>query len=112
MVVVAIGFAESLSAPEVAWSLVDAGFKVIAFSRKGRRAALRHSHHAAIFEIAAPEKDCAAALRELAAVLDSRHAEHMVQSVLLPLDDASLWLCSRVQPASRWILAGASGHCR
>lgn len=72
--VVAIGFAESLSAPEVACSLVDAGFKVIAFL-KGRRAALCHSHHAAIFEIAAPEKDCAAALRELAAVLDSQDAD-------------------------------------
>jgi len=35
----------------------------------------------------------------------------MVQSVLLLLDDASLWLCSHVQPASRWILAGASAHC-
>ncbi len=111
MVIVAIGFAESLSAPEVAWSLVDAGFKVIAFSRKGRRAALRHSRHAAIFEIAAPEKDYAAALEELAAVLDSQHAEHLMQSVLLPLDDASLWLCSRVQPSSRWILAGASAQC-
>ena len=111
MVVVAIGFAEAMSAPEVAWSLVDAGFKVIAFSRKGRRAALRHSHHAAIFEIAAPGEDYAAALRELAAVPTSERAEHMVQSVLLPLDDASLWLCSRVQPASRWILAGASAHC-
>ena len=41
MVVVTIGFAEALSAPEVTWSLVDAGFKVIAFSRRGRRGALR-----------------------------------------------------------------------
>jgi len=84
-------------APEVAWSLVDAGFKVIAFSRRGRRGALHHSHHVAILDIAAPEKDCAAALEELAAVLDSQHARHMVQSVLLPLDDASQWLCSLVQ---------------
>jgi hypothetical protein len=110
MVVVAIGFAEALSAPEVTWSLADAGFKVIAFSRKGRRGALRHSHHVAIFEITAPEKDCAAALEELAAVLDSQHAEATVPSVLLPLDDASLWLCSRVQPVTRWIVAGASGR--
>ena len=110
MVVVAIGFAEALSAPEVTWSLVDAGFKVIAFSRRGRRGALRHSHHVAIFEITAPEKDCAAALEELAAVLDSQHAEHMMPSVVLPLDDTSLWLCSRVQPSTRWILAGASRH--
>ena len=93
MVVVAIGFAEALSAPEVTWSLVDAGFKVIAFSRRGRRGALRHSRHVAIFEIAAPETDSAAALEELAAALDSQHAEAMVPSVLLPLDDASLWLC-------------------
>jgi hypothetical protein len=109
-VVVVIGFAEALAAPEVTWSLVDAGFAVIAFSRKGRCAALRHSLHATVFEITAPEKDCAAALSELAAVLDSHHIERMAQLVLLPLDDASLWLCSRVQPASRWILAGASGH--
>jgi len=109
-VVVAIGFAEALSAPEVTWSLADAGYTVISFSRKGRRAALRHSHHTSIFEITAPEQDYPAALRELAGVLDLQHAEHMVPSVLLPLDDASLWLCGRVQPASRWILAGASGH--
>ena len=31
MVVVAIGFAEALSAPEVTWSLVDAGFKLSHF---------------------------------------------------------------------------------
>lgn len=111
MVVVAIGFAEALSAPEVTWSLVDAGFKVIAFSRRGRRGALRHSHHVTIFEIAAPEKDCAAALEELAAALDSQHAEYGAPSaVLLPLDDASLWLCTRVQPSTRWVLAGASRH--
>jgi len=108
MVVVAIGFAEALSAPEVAWSLVDAGFKVIAFSRKGRRAALHHSRHAEIFEITAPEADCEAALGELAVVLDAQHANHVEQSALLPLDDASLWLCSRVRPASEWILSGAS----
>jgi biotin carboxylase len=110
-VVVAIGFAEALSAPEVAWSLVDAGFDVIAFSRRGRRAALHHSHHVAIFEITAPEQDCAAALSELAAALESRRREHHVRAVLLPLDDASVWLCSRVQLASGWILAGASGDC-
>jgi hypothetical protein len=109
-VMVAIGFAEALSAPEVTWSLVDAGFKVIAFSRRGRSVALRHSNHARIFEIVPPEKDYAAALSELAAVLDSQPAEQTAR-VLLPLDDASLWLCNRVQPASRWILAGASGPC-
>jgi hypothetical protein len=31
-------------------------------------------------------------------------------SVLLPLDDASLWQCSRVKPVTRWIVVGASGR--
>ncbi len=110
MVVVAIGFAESLSAPEVAWSLVDAGFKVIAFSRKGRKAALRHSHHVTLFEITAPEQDCVAALKELSSALD-KLAEQTACTVLLPLDDSSLWLCSRLRQDSRLILAGASGDC-
>jgi hypothetical protein len=44
MVVVAIGFSEALSAAEVTGNLVDTGFKVIAFSRRGRRGALRHSY--------------------------------------------------------------------
>ena len=109
--VVAIGFAEALSAPEVAWSLVDAGFSVMAFSRRGHRAALRHSRHAKVFEITAPEQDFAAALDELGAVLDRYSHEIDGQSVLLPLDDASVWLCSRLRPASRWILAGPSGSC-
>jgi len=108
-VLVAIGFAEALSAPEVAWSLVDAGYSVIAFARRGRGAALRYSRYVEVFEISAPEKGCAAALSELAAVLDSQHAGR-AELVLLPLDDASLWLCNRVRPTSRWILAGASGR--
>ena len=36
-----MGIAEAVSAPEVEWSLVDAGFTVVAFSRRGRVAALR-----------------------------------------------------------------------
>jgi hypothetical protein len=110
-VLVVIGFAEALSAPEVAWSLVDAGFSVIAFSRKGRRAALRHSRHAKVFDITAPEDDLAAALYELAAVIDARACEYGGQVVVLPIDDASLWLCNRVRPASQWVLSGPSGNC-
>ena len=106
---VAIGFAEALSAPETAWSLADAGFEVIAFSRKGRRPALRHSRYVTVFEITAPESDCAAALGELAALLDSQQGEPGTELALLPLDDASVWLSCRVRPASQWTLAGASG---
>ncbi len=105
--VVAIGFAEALSAPEVAWSLVDAGFRVVAFARKGQKAALRHSHHVETMEITPPEKDCTAALADLAGVLDVCAAG--VRSVLLPLDDASVWLCDRVRPRTEWVVAGPTG---
>ncbi|MGE3230611.1 MAG: hypothetical protein AB7J30_14360 [Hyphomicrobium sp.] len=104
---VVIGFAEALSAPEVAWSLLDAGFRVRAFARKGRHAALRHSRHVAVFEITAPEEDTAAALRELAAGLGTHTG---AEGILLPLDDASVWLMSRLPPAQEWRLAGPSGR--
>ncbi len=42
---VVIGFAEALSGPEVAWSLIDAGYRVVAFARKGGGNALQCSRH-------------------------------------------------------------------
>jgi hypothetical protein len=107
-VLVVVGFAEALSAPEVVWSLVDAGFTVVAFSRRGRRPALRHSRHVELFEIAAPEIDHAASRRELADRLRAIPAAAQVDRVLLPLDDTALWLCAQVD-ARGWVLAGAHG---
>jgi hypothetical protein len=108
-VLVVIGFAEALSAPEVAWSLADAGFKVAAFSRRGRRPALRHSRHATVHEITAPESDCETAGRELGVLLGSLGASIAGSHVLLPLDDASLWLCGQMPAIGGWTLAGARG---
>ena len=51
---VLLGFAEADAAPEVVWSLVDAGVRVMAFARKGRASALRHSRHVACYEITPP----------------------------------------------------------
>lgn len=48
---VLMGFAEALSAPEAVWSLVDAGFQVRAFARRGSRSALRHSRHVQVFDV-------------------------------------------------------------
>ena len=110
-VLVAVGFAEAASAPEVVWSLVDSGLKVVAFSRKGRRAALRHSRHVSIHEVTAPETDAAASVADLAAILASYRNEPQSRHVLLPLDDASLWLCDQLAPPSGWIMAGARGDC-
>jgi Predicted ATP-grasp enzyme len=101
---VLLGFAEALSSPEVAWSLVDAGFRVAAFSRKGRRSALRHSRHVTIFDITAPETNCTAALADLLSLLDKCRSDSA--SVLFPLDDLALWLCCEKPLPPQWALAG------
>lgn len=105
-----VGFAEALSAPEVVWSLVDAGHKVVAFSRKGRRPALRHSRHVVVHEITAPEKDHAAAIADLARLLAETQAGSADRHVLLPLDDTALWLSHQVAVAG-WTLATAPASC-
>src|SRR5262249_32900790 len=88
-----IGFAEALAAPEVAWSLVDAGFRVTAFARKGRHSALRHSRKISTCEITAPESSCDAAVSDLERLVSQEKGSAL--SVLFPLDDAAAWLCSR-----------------
>lgn len=93
-----------MSAPEALWSLVDGGFEVMAFTRKGRASALRHSRHVNVEEITAPENDSRAALADLQRLL-SRHT----QGVLMPLDDTALWMCSQLQLNSGWRLAGPAG---
>src|SRR6185312_17484269 len=105
---VLVGFAEAIPAPEVVWSLVDEGFEVIAFARKGRSSALRHSRHVVCHEICAPEKDVQAALSDLKSLLFSiKKAGASPQQVLLPLDDKALFLCSKIQVDDGWLLAGA-----
>jgi hypothetical protein len=110
-VLVAVGFAEALSAPEVVWSLVDSGFGVVAFSRKGRRAALRHSRYVSVHEVTAPEVNALASVSDLKEVLAAHRNKSVEESILLPLDDASLWLCNEIPPSSGWIMAGACGDC-
>lgn len=106
---VAIGFAEALSAPEVAWSLLDAGFKVVAFSRKGRSAALRHSRLLTVYEITSPEEDWTICSKELSALLSGWSEDGYRQCVLLPIDDASVWLSAPMELPARWTLAGPRG---
>jgi predicted ATP-grasp superfamily ATP-dependent carboligase len=103
---VCIGFAEALSAPEVAWSLVDAGYRVTAFGRRGRCSSLRHSKYVRVVEITAPEKDCGTALSELHALLTSLTVPGE-QQVLMPLDDAAVWLSGQMEIPSGWVCAGA-----
>lgn len=109
--VVVLGFAEALSAPEVSWSLVDSGCDIVAFGRKGRSSALRHSKHVTVYDITPPEQDCQKSLAELLALLESCYQETTKSYILLPLDDASVWLCNQVKPTSDWLLAGPTGQC-
>jgi predicted ATP-grasp superfamily ATP-dependent carboligase len=97
-----MGFAEAMAAIESAWSLREAGFKVVAFSRNGSRPPLRHVRGVTIHNIPAPEDDAAAAAEAVQAL-----AHRLRPAVLLPLDDHALWLCDRADVDVR--LAGASG---
>jgi predicted ATP-grasp superfamily ATP-dependent carboligase len=106
--IVLIGFAEALSAPEVAWSLVEAGFEVTAFARKGRDSALRHSRFVKVYDVTAPETNIEASTREIAALLNSQELGD-APGLLLPLDDPALWLCSRIVLPQKCILAGPKG---
>lgn len=103
---VLVGFAEAASAPEVVWSLVDAGFDVAAFARKGRASALRCSRHVDCFEIRAPETDAAGALSDIASALA---AVGGATAILFPLDDTAVWLCSQQEIPRGWRLVGPSG---
>ena len=101
-----------MAAPEVVWSLVDEGFRVIAFARRGRASALRYSRHVVCHEICAPESDLQAALSDMHSLLNSLSAQaDGTQLILFPLDDKAVWLCSRIQLESRWLLAGPRGAC-
>jgi predicted ATP-grasp superfamily ATP-dependent carboligase len=101
-------FAEALSAPEVTWSLFDAGFNVESIARRGRGSALRHSRKVVCHEICPPEQDMAQALRDMVSVLNSFGNRHKDPILLFPLDDTALWMCSELAPNESWILVGPS----
>jgi hypothetical protein len=107
--VAVIGFAEALSAPEVAWSLLDAGFVVKAFARKGRRASVRHSRHVSVCDITAPEVDAGRSRTELESFLRSVSSGDPRSRIVFPLDDASLLLLGEASlpPGSK--LVGPAG---
>jgi predicted ATP-grasp superfamily ATP-dependent carboligase len=103
---VLIGFAESLPAPEVAWSLLDGGFCVVAVARRGSRPLVRRCRGVDVVPIEAPEVDAAAALRDLERVIATSRA-----SLLFPLDDQTLWMCRELDLDST-IAAPSHDHAR
>lgn len=107
---VVIGFAESLSSPEVVWSLAGSEFRVIAFARVGSRAALRSSRYATIFDVTPPEQDVAATIQELTLELERLLHSYNSRVVLLALDDAAVWVFARIAPSERVSIVSSGGH--
>ncbi|MHA6262889.1 hypothetical protein ACXYMO_06785 [Arenibacterium sp. CAU 1754] len=83
--VLLVGFAESLSAPEVVFGLAAAGFRLRLFTRTGRKSRLARTLKLDLVEITAPEQDIGAARRDLLRACDG------VDGVFA-LDDVSLRL--------------------
>jgi hypothetical protein len=84
-----IGFADALSAPECAWSLLAAGHTVAAFAKSGSRPPLRRCKEISIVEMTCPKVDLPAARADFRRLLESGRF-----SAVMPLDDDSVWLCS------------------
>lgn len=102
---VLIGFGESLSAPEVAWNLLDHGFQVMAFCRRGSSPPLRRIKEIRLIEVTPPEIDTWETVEQI------RKASQLFGArILLPLDDASVWVCDRVSTNHDILVAGATGH--
>jgi hypothetical protein len=96
-----IGFAESLAAIESAWSLIEAGFDVVAFTRAGKRMPpLAASRSVKIVTVPSPEHDTVSTVSALRELLRSHE-----YAAVLPLDDASVWLCDQFSSDQ---LAGAA----
>jgi hypothetical protein len=102
---VIIGFADALSAPEVAFSLLNAGFRVMAFIRhKSRRPALRKCQDIKLFDVTAPEEDPDKTATELKGIYKSLRAV-----AIMPLNDVALWLCDKLSCDKEINVAGPTG---
>ena len=109
--IVLIGFAEALAAPEVAWNLVDRGYRVVAFGRRGRTSALRYSRQVEYREICGPDSSLETSVTELNALMTSLGGNGERAKTLFPLDDSSVLLCSMAAPSNPgWKLAGPQGE--
>lgn len=102
--VVLIGFAEALAAIECAWSLLESGFRVVAFARRGRRVALRRCRNVRVPEITPPELDAAAAVEDVV-----RLATSFAVATVLPMDDAAVWLVDCASKRLAVPVAGPTG---
>jgi protein-tyrosine-phosphatase/predicted ATP-grasp superfamily ATP-dependent carboligase len=88
---VVMGFADSLSAAEVAWSLVEGGFQVVAFAARGAAPALQRSRFVRIVYVADPQDSVEESLFDLQVL-----CRNIPAPIVMPLDDKALWLIKRL----------------
>ena len=106
---VLIGFAEALAAPESFFSLHRAGHVVSAFARHGAQVPLiRNLPLHRVHFLTPPEIDAAAATTQLADLMAGSEAPEVV----LPLDDAALWLVTQALGTDARIAGGTGGAAR
>ena len=102
--IVLVGFAEAMAAIEATWSLQEAGFRVVAFTRPGAKPALRRVRGVELHRITAPEDDVRAAAADLHALVETTGA-----AAYLPLDDSAVWLAGELGD-SEVTIAGPTGR--
>jgi predicted ATP-grasp superfamily ATP-dependent carboligase len=100
---VLIGFAEAMAAIESAWSLQEAGFRVTAFRRAGRRPALSRVRGVEIHDVPPPEANAAGTVRAVRKLCDQ-----LSPATLLPLDDLAVWVAHQLED-SPVPIAGGTG---
>lgn len=98
---VLIGFADALAAPEVAASLLAAGYDVASFVRRGQPVTLSRVKGVRLFEVTPPDVDLDSCVDEVAA-LAARY------DVTMPLNDVGVLVCDRALGAEA-VVAGPRG---
>jgi hypothetical protein len=101
---VLIGFGDAIAAPEAAWSLLDAGYRVSSFTRPGQVPPVARCHGVELVRVAAPEVDADATARDLRELVGSGSV-----SAVLPLDDRAIWVCDRALSGTGASLVGPAG---
>jgi protein-tyrosine-phosphatase len=101
---VLVGFADALSAPEVVWSLVGAGFHVHAWARKGSAPAPRRSRFVRLRYVADPAVRVADTIDDLESMVTQ-----LGSPILMPLDDGSMWLMQELAKRVHVRVAGPTG---
>jgi protein-tyrosine-phosphatase len=98
-------FAEALSAPEVHWDLVDAGYDTVLVARAGSRPALRFSRSARLVHVEDPGESIDGCLRDL-----SRLIARYDNPIVMPLDDPGIWLVHALESTLPLRVCGPTGR--